>query len=312
MEFLFDNCLARVWHGRRGMLLLCGVLFGLMTTGSVFAGGGPENVFLVVNGDSRSSKVVANHYIAMRNIPPGHVIYLTGVTRRDIISVADFRKQILEPVLSEMVLRRINENIDYIIYSSDFPTRVNVTEHRKILIEKGGKQFQAKVYNPTASLTSMTYFASQVVADNPSYLALNSNYYYRAPYRTSLRTPFEGDVQSEYLQAVKAINKTGEEFEKAKGTLQKLSKKYPGQAAVHYQLAKFLGKEEDVVPAIQALNLAAAMGWQDADMIEREKYFKSFQDNPQFKNWSSELAKLKVRFFRPTDFGTPIGGHQMD
>ena len=302
MEFLFYKRVTRDRLVLRPMLLICCFAFGWMTSGSVFAGGGPENVFLVVNNESRSSKVIANHYIAMRNIPPGHVIYLKGITNSDIISVADFRKQILEPVLSEMLLRRINENIDYIIYSSGFPTRVNISEHRKILIEKVGKQFQSKIYNPTASLTSMTYFASQVIADDPSYMLLNSNHYYRSPYRVGLQTPFLGTVQEEYRQAVAAFSKSGEEFENAKSVLQNLSKKFPGQAAVHYQLAKFLAKENETVPAIQALNLAAAMGWQDSDMMKREKAFDSLEDNPQFGKLLGRIDAIRSPFLPPHGF----------
>jgi len=37
--------------------------------GSTAAAGGPENACLVVNADSASSKMIANHYIAMRKIP---------------------------------------------------------------------------------------------------------------------------------------------------------------------------------------------------------------------------------------------------
>ncbi|MDB4766758.1 hypothetical protein OAG71_03620 [bacterium] len=302
MEFLFDERLACVRLGLRRALLFCWVTFGLMASDFALAGGGPENVFLVVNGESRSSKVIANHYIAMRNIPPGHVIYLKGISKREIISLPDFRKQILEPVLSEMVLRRINENIDYIVYSSDFPTRVGIGDHQKLLKELVGSRFQAKIYAPVASLTSMTYFASQVIVDDPTYMTLESNNYYRLPYRSVLRAPFEGDAQEEYRQAVAAINKTGDEFGDAKDTLQKLSRKYPGQAAVHYQLAKFLAKGNEVVPAIQALNLAAAMGWQDADMIEREKDFDSLQTHPQFKKLLDRISEIESPFLSPHGF----------
>ena len=302
MEFLSNKCLACLRLRHRVTLFFCVIALVLMNSGSAFAGGGSENVFLVVNGDSRSSKVIANHYIAMRNIPPGHVIYLKGVTTKEIISLADFRKQILEPVLSEMVLRRINESIDYIIYSSDFPTRVRIGDHQKLLKEAFGNRFQAKIYAPVASLTSMTYFASQVIVDDPSYIALNSNNYYRLPYRAGLSTPFEGDVQQKYRQAVSAISKTGEEFENAKETLRNLSRKYPGQAAVHYQLAKFLAKENEVVPAIQALKLAAAMGWQDADMIDREKNFDILEDHPQFKKLLDRVSKIESPFLPPHGF----------
>ncbi len=47
--------------------------------GAARAGGGPENVLLVVNEDSPSSKLIANHYISLRQIPDRNVVYLTDI-----------------------------------------------------------------------------------------------------------------------------------------------------------------------------------------------------------------------------------------
>jgi hypothetical protein len=50
----------------------CSLLFATQA----FAGGGPENVLLLVNANSESSKTVANHYIALRQIPATNVLYI--------------------------------------------------------------------------------------------------------------------------------------------------------------------------------------------------------------------------------------------
>ena len=42
------------------------------------AGGGPENVFVVVNSASWASQSVANHFIKLRDIPPVNV-YLNSI-----------------------------------------------------------------------------------------------------------------------------------------------------------------------------------------------------------------------------------------
>ena len=267
-----------------------------------FAGGGPENVFLVVNGESRSSKVIANHYIAIRNIPASNVIYLSGVSKKELIPLDKFRKQILEPVLSEMVVRKLIDSIDYIVYSSDFPTRVSIAAHQKVLKEAIGKNFQSKIYAPIASITSLTYFAAYVLADDPNYMALNSNHYYRGPFRSSLNNPFEGALQKEYQQAIGALEKTGEEFKAARRKLFDLSKKYPGQAAVHYQLAKFRAKDGEDALAIQSLKRAAAMGWRDTAQMKREKKFDGLQDDPQFKSLIERYSKIESPFIPPHGF----------
>jgi len=287
-------------HRYVALILICWLL-GFVWAGSAFAGGGPENVFLVVNRESESSRVIANHYIELRNIPPNHVFYLSGVTKREIIPLPDFREEILEPILGEMVDRRIEESIDYIIYSSDFPTRVSIADHQRIL-KKTVPAFRARVFAPIASLTSMTYFASQVLADDPSYMALTSNNYYRAPYRVGLAKPFVGEVQTEYREAVAAIDKSGDEFEAALNSLRKLSKNYPGQSAVHYQLARFLAKDDQTAPALRALNFAGAMGWRDVDLIKREEKFDVLRSEPQFDGLLKHLSKKKSPFIPPHGF----------
>ncbi len=41
------------------------------------AGGGPENVLLVVNRRSSDSMTIANHYMQLRRIPAGNVLTLS-------------------------------------------------------------------------------------------------------------------------------------------------------------------------------------------------------------------------------------------
>lgn len=281
------------------LIALALTLLGVET---LLAGGGPENVLLVVNGQSRSSKVIANHYISLRNIPPSNVVYLKDVPRKEIIPLKDFRSKILEPVLKSMVARRISENIDYIIYSSDFPTRISIAAHQEILKKSNGKSFQSKIYAPIASITSLTYFAANILADDPTYMALNSNNYYRIPYRSGLTRPFEGDVQDDYRESISAFNKTGDEYESAKIKLLQLSEKFPGQSAVYYQLARFFAKDDEVSRAIKSLNHAAAMGWQDAALIKREKAFDNLRGDPKYEQLIQRISQINSPFIAPHGF----------
>jgi len=40
------------------------------------AGGGPENVLLVVNNRSWASKTIANHYQSLRKIPDRNIVHI--------------------------------------------------------------------------------------------------------------------------------------------------------------------------------------------------------------------------------------------
>src|SRR5262245_20477487 len=60
-------------HVRIGLLA---ALCLLAVQSKSHAGGGPENLILVVNSASANSLTIANHYVQLRKIPPNNVIYL--------------------------------------------------------------------------------------------------------------------------------------------------------------------------------------------------------------------------------------------
>ena len=123
---------------------------------AAFAGGGPENLVLVVNANSESSKLLANYYIRGRGIPSRNVIYLADIPDREIIQWPQFRAQILEPLLNEIQRRKLVGQVDYVVYSSDFPTTIVIGEHRTKLLEK------LKEQDPTKSFL----FSGQSISGN--------------------------------------------------------------------------------------------------------------------------------------------------
>ena len=85
------------------------------------AGGGPENVLLVVNPRSPASLCIANHYAQLRQIPANNVFFVPWDPKADRTDIDTFRKQILVPILQSINRRRLGEQIDAVVYSSDFP-----------------------------------------------------------------------------------------------------------------------------------------------------------------------------------------------
>jgi hypothetical protein len=106
------------------VLVVCCLVGG---GGGLQAGGGPENVALVVNADSWASKALANHYVQWRRIPPSNVIYLEGLTSFEQTDIETFREKILVPVFKTLFERDLLGHIDYIVYSSDFPTAIDAS-----------------------------------------------------------------------------------------------------------------------------------------------------------------------------------------
>ena len=114
----------------------------------VLAGGGPENVFLVVNEHSLSSKLIANHYSDIRKIPENNVLYLREVPNKDVVSIEQFKELILQPILKEIDLRRLDGTIDYIVYSSGFPTRVSVKDTKTCSEKSLAGRLTARLLHP--------------------------------------------------------------------------------------------------------------------------------------------------------------------
>jgi hypothetical protein len=145
--------------------------------GNARAGGGPENVFLVVNSTSGGSIAVANAYVRLRRIAPINVFMIPWEGSSEAVSINAFRDQILTPILKTIDARRLSTQIDQIVYSTDFPWRVDFKDELP-------PQIAAKDQYPSGSLTGMTMLYATVIAGDYGYLDVASNHYYR---------PIDGD-----------------------------------------------------------------------------------------------------------------------
>ncbi len=148
------------------------------------AGGGPENVLLVVNRDSVASRTIANHYQHWRKIPPGNVLTIPWPPQQQTTDVDTFREKILGVVLKEIDRRGLSAQIDYVVYSSDFPTGIDcgpdAQQFEKRLKEKNP---DAKWPDPpltkVASITGLTYLWFPVSQRLNMYFDLRANAYMR-------------------------------------------------------------------------------------------------------------------------------------
>ena len=267
------------------------------------AGGGPENVVVVVNDDSASSKLIANHYVRLRKIPARNVIYLTGIPDREKTDLNTFKTKILAPILMQLDLRKIRHSVDYILYSADFPTSISILSHRNLLFNEFRNRSGASrvpsgyLYNSYASINALTYFATAVLADDPGYLSLDANSYYRVPARQILSRPFIGQPQEEYQAAIKTFGQgEGEAFDQAIATLEKLAKANPGQAAVSYWLAKFYAVRGDAKSSIKWLTNAVQNGWSFREQTKQEKAFETVRRNPLFRGLEDHIPDQPFAF----------------
>ena len=277
--------------------LVSSSLLGFLLLANAVYAGGPENLLLVVNANSPSSLLLANHYISLRNIPERNVIYLDEVPKRELGSLVLFRKHILLPIVEQVEDRQLS-NIDYIVYSSDFPTSYHIAPHVDKLFseaKKAGKSAGSKkLYTAHASLNSLTYYARQVLADDPSYVALNSNAYYRVPARTILRTPFFGEDQTKFQEA-KRLGASGD-YQDAIDVLTEIGKRNPNQVALLYSLAQLHAQNGDPKEAAKWLGRAVSQGWVYRTKTESDKAFAKAIDDPVFRGILNRMPNEPFEF----------------
>ena len=102
--------------------LFLSVLMGYWVVLSLpaFAGGGGENLLLVVNPNDEPSLRIANAYIAARHIPANNVLYLVppsaggGGATALVISDTQFNTGYLTPIYNAIAARGLVNQIDYI------------------------------------------------------------------------------------------------------------------------------------------------------------------------------------------------------
>lgn len=136
-----------------------------------WASGGPESVLLVVNPRSPDSMCIANHYAALRRIPQNNFLFLEWDPKAETADVNTFRDKILLPVLRAAKMPIFGRQIDYVVYSSDFPSAIRIDDDItkfKALLEK---QKPAKEEKPPAKSTSwMTYVTPMASINGLTYL----------------------------------------------------------------------------------------------------------------------------------------------
>ncbi|HLO98492.1 MAG TPA: hypothetical protein VK171_07850, partial [Fimbriimonas sp.] len=236
------------------------------------AGIGPENVLLVVNGDSRDSLRVANAYVNLRKIPNNNVIVLKGLTGTEYIDVEGFRKQILAPIMATIESRGLTKQIDCITYSVDIPYSVNVNGD-----VKGRKLPQ--VITPTASTNGLTYLMDWAKDANLDYLRLDINTYCRRRLPIAGGTELTAEEQVALGEAMAAYD--AKKYKEAIAGLEKLVNR--SDPSIAYNLACSYALDGQKDEAIAALKKAVAKGYRNHGQAAADSDFNSIKDREDFR-----------------------------
>ncbi len=215
---------------------------------------GPENVAVVVNGDSPDSIRVANEYGRLRDIPASHFIVLHHVSGTEFTDVDHFRDEILKPTLETLKSRGLTAQIDCITYSTDLPYSINVGS------DINGRPMPMVITQP-ASINGLTYLNDWVLKKDIDYLRLDINRYARRltplPQGKDL-TPSE---QTDYAMALNAYSKKN--YPMAIKGLLKLLEVPRNDPNIAYNLACSQALQGEPDAAIKSLRIAIRAGWRN-------------------------------------------------
>ena len=276
-----------------GALALVALSLGLCAEAR--AGGGPENVIVVVNADSWASMTVANEFIHLRKIPPSNVIYLDKLESFETISVADLRDKIAKPVLKAIFNRQLAAQIDYVTYSSDVPYEVNFAGDWK-----GEKP--AGYVGTSGSITGLTYLSPLVLEEDPKkYTNLGSNHYAgpgprRAPSGPAPeRLRLSQDEMAKLHQAQQLYQ--GKKYAEAGKLFGELAAAHPKTSTLLYNLACCEAREGEQDKALAALAAAVEAGWWHWQHAAGDDDFQALRDRKEFQ---ALLARMKAEAPEPT------------
>lgn len=266
----------------------------LLVTLPAWAGGGPENVAVVVNADSIASQAVANAFVEFRGIPAVNVVHLTlgDLPDFETIDVEVFRERILKPTLQALEQRGLASQIDCVAYSADIPYAIRVGA------DVGDRKLPQMI-TPTASVNGLTYLYPLVLAKNPEYLGLGVNFYARLQTGTWSEgdKPWSDEQRARYREATKQL--ADKDFAAAARTLTELSEIRPKMPHLWYNLACALARQDKADEAMKALTQAVSVGWSDASHILDDDDLTALRPREDFQKLAKSLQGKPLEL-RPT------------
>lgn len=281
------------------MIALLGLTLGIE---SASAGLSPENVVVVVNASSTDSRTIANHYVALRNIPSVNVVFLREVPDELTISLDEFKSRILLPLLSELNRRQLASQARVIAYSAGFPTSVDITTHTARLTDPNQKKYQLS----TASLTGLTFYYQFLLADNEKYLDWGSNLYARGPFERHFANPYLKTESRERFDEAIAARDSGD-FETAAKIFGELFEQSPTIAPLGILAAEAQAKMADTVKAEGLLQKAIESGWSSREYLEENEWLSPLLQSASLAQLAKTLTDYPSVVQEPVNFHSKVG-----
>ncbi|MCE3016949.1 MAG: hypothetical protein ACK56W_24575 [Pirellula sp.] len=243
--------------------------------GRIYAGASSSQWVIAVNGDSVSSRTVANHFCTIRDIPANNIIVLEGIPDTDRISLDQFRESILAPILAQIEQRGLGNHVQGIAYSVDFPTSIDVSSDAHSIPNLSPYQ------TPVASINGLTYLYRHVLAKSGGYLAFDANFYASRPGNAILRPILSDNEKMEaYIAKLQA-----KDWKSAAEWLESATESTPRElrAPNHLLAAKNWASADETEKALASIEAAVLSGWQFRDAIANAPDFSKLAQERIFQ-----------------------------
>ena len=89
-----------------------------------FAGGGPLNTLVVVNGNSRDSRALGAYYLEQHGIPESHLCTVKVDPRAPSLTLAEFERDLRDPIRAHLANNGLEGQIHFLVLCLDIPSRV--------------------------------------------------------------------------------------------------------------------------------------------------------------------------------------------
>jgi len=291
-------------HSR--LLRICPLLFVILTvlasaTNKSLAGASSSQWIIVVNGQSKNSLTLANHYCKLRNIPARNVVILSGLPNSNSISIDDFRSLILSPVLEQIEARQLSNHVQGVAYSCDIPTAIDLQPDLKNVKDL------PKVLTPTGSLNGMTYLFRWVQQKDPAYIGPDSNWYATHDASVLLKI-YQGTPDS--ITELRKWAAEDMEHEKAALRLDELRNQSANSYPLDFLAAEQWALARDNQKAISRLADAVRKGWRYRSEILENPSFDALREDKEFQKIISrcpneEFKVLSSKGFDARNFFAP-------
>ena len=274
------------------ILMLC-LWIRFLSGEATLAGMSASNWIIAVNGQSVTSRTIANHYCAARNLPPRNVVVLTGIPDSDQITVDQFRELILRPLVEAINKRGLANQIQGIAYSADFPTAIDIQA------DIASVQNKSPYLTPVGSINGLTFLYRQVLAKDPSYIGFESNLYAARPV-SRLFLPLLPDEQTKSLKTLVDESKHREAAELLQTATQSLNTQlvFPMQYLEALQWAKANEPER----ALKALEASIRNGWVYREHLLNDPVFASLAESKDFQRIARRCPEQKFDYLASRSF----------